>query len=305
MFGFVEVFARIFGYVLSFLFDIFGNYGVSVIVFAALCNILMFPSMIKRQRHVTVNARYEMEKYFLRKYTKNPREFSEKLMALNERKGINPMKGTFNISFVLMIIMFSGIYGTVQRPLTNVLHLSREKVTAASEVLDDKSKSAELQIIKNFDNIKDKITMFSQEELEKISKFSCGFDFYGLDLLKVPKNSALQDMLWVLPLFSFAVCVASTYITQKISGTDNDLGGFGKIMMYSVCLFQAWITNTVAGAVGVYWIANSLLGILQMVIVSRYFSNYAIKAKEEAILFKKIVEEEEAFEEEKSKLLEN
>ena len=47
---------------------------------------------------------------------------------------------------------------------------------------------SELQIIRNFDALKDHLTMFTPEDLEKIESFTKGFHFLGWDLLATPQH---------------------------------------------------------------------------------------------------------------------
>jgi YidC/Oxa1 family membrane protein insertase len=290
------MFSNSFGYALGFLFETFGNYGVAIIVFTVLANLLMFPAMIKRQKSMTPGARYETKKEELKKkFGNNTQKFSQELMKLNQRENINPVQGCLSVSFIFTIVLFSGIYGVMQRPLSAVLRLPAEKVKLASELLKEpgaKNVATELQIVNRFDSVKDELNIFSPEETEKISKFASGFNFLGINLLKIPKEAKFSEMVWILPLICLFSSLASAYVMRKTSGNENEIKGMGLVMNYALSLFPLWIVYTVSGAVGLYLVTNSLINLFQILLIDRYFSIYVDNARIESKLFKKLISSE-------------
>ena len=66
MFGF-DIFSSAFGYALGFLFDLTANYGISIILFTLIVNIIFFPMAIKRVRGMSTNEKFEAKKEELKK----------------------------------------------------------------------------------------------------------------------------------------------------------------------------------------------------------------------------------------------
>ncbi|MDR1364247.1 MAG: YidC/Oxa1 family membrane protein insertase [Oscillospiraceae bacterium] len=295
MFEFMNFFSGFFGYALGYFFDLFGNYGVSVILFTALVSLLTIPLMIRRHRNMTPSVRFEIKREELQKSCgKDAQKFQHEFLVLSQKEGFNPMKGCFNITTFLTFIIFGGIYSTIQSPLTNVLHLPNSKVKFASEVISAKSTrvNTQLEIVKNFEVFKEKLTMFSPQELEKISKLSSGFSFLGLNLLKIPKFSKFSDKIWIIPLLSLIVSLFSTQLLQKISGMAIESDTKNRIMMMIFPIFQAWITYTVFAAVGLYLITSGIFGVLQSLLIDKFFSIYALNAKKESNRFKQLLSTE-------------
>ena len=56
--GFIS---EIFGYVLNFLYGIFNNYGIAIIVFSVLLRIILIPITIKQQKALKKNAKLQKE----------------------------------------------------------------------------------------------------------------------------------------------------------------------------------------------------------------------------------------------------
>ncbi|MBO6127078.1 MAG: membrane protein insertase YidC [Clostridia bacterium] len=292
MFGF-DIFSSAFGYALGFLFDLTANYGVSIILFTLIINIIFFPVAIKRVRGMSTNEKFEAKKEELKKRCgKDIQRFNRELMELAQKEGVNPMKGCTNISFILTLIIFSGIYSTIQKPLSNVLHLSKEKISQATSKLTEEQKrqkgSDQLDLVRSFEEIKPELDMLTEDELDKISRFSKGFEFLGVNLLNIPKFSKFSEMLWILPLLSFLFSALGTFIMQKNSGLSDNASGIGKYSVYLFAVFQAWIVSQVFAALGLYLLFSNILGNLQSIIIDRFFSTYAIKAKQELKLFEEL-----------------
>ena len=291
--------SSIFGYVLWFFFDAVGNYGLAIVLFALVTNIIMFPFAIKRQKSMAGNARLALKQQELKKkYEKNPKKYNEEVAKLYEMEGINPMNGCF-ATMVVPLILWTGIFGAVTRPLKNTLHIPADKaasvVTTFYENTDEENKTpgqySELQIVRNFSKIKDKLTMLNQEEINDIEKYSKGFNLFGVNLLKTPKNCEFKEFLWLIPVLCFITSIASMYISQKMMGTQDTMQGCNKVLMYAPMLFMAYMAYTVPGAVGLYWVINPLIGVIQNMILNKFYNIYTINAHDEAtraaLLFEK------------------
>ncbi len=279
-----------FGYVLWFFFDMFSSYGLAIILFTLVINILMFPLAIKRQKNMASNAKFAVKQQELRKkYEKNPRKYNEEVAKLYESEGANPMSGCF-ATMVLPAIFWMAIFGAVTKPLQNTLHINIDKVSSAVstfyENTEEETRSSrnydQLQLVRNFDKVKDKLTMLDKEELDDIEEYSSGFNFLGINLLKTPKDSDFSEFLWLIPLLCFISSAAAMYISGKASGMQNTMQGCNKILPYGAFLFTTYIAYTIPGAVGIYWVINSLFGVAQNVILNKFYNVYTVNAHDEA-----------------------
>ncbi len=291
--------SSMFGYVLWFFFDAVSNYGLAITFFALVVNIIMFPLAIKRQKSMAGNARLAVKQQELRKkYEKNPKKYNEEVAKLYESEGINPMSGCF-ATMVVPLILWTGIFGAVTKPLQNTLHIDANKVSCAVSTLYENNQGEnkipknyeQLQIVRNFNEIKDKLTMFDKEEMSDIEEYSNGFNFLGINLLKTPKDSEFKDFLWVIPLLCFVSSAAAMFISQKMMGMQNTMQGCNKVLPYGMLLFTAYIAYTIPGAVGLYWVINSLFGAVQNIVLNKFYNVYTINAHDEAaraaLLFEK------------------
>ena len=156
----------VFGYVIWFFFDAVSNYALAITVFTLIVNAILFPIVVKRQRSMSQNA-YVSEKQaeLKKKYEKNPKKYNEEVAKLYEQEGFNPLSGC--LPMFIPLLLLSGIIGAINKPLQNTLHIPQEKIVQAVEVLptvpelEGKVSKGyeELQVIKYFPEVKDKLTM--------------------------------------------------------------------------------------------------------------------------------------------------
>jgi YidC/Oxa1 family membrane protein insertase len=95
------------------------------------------------------------------------------------------------------------------------------------------------------------------------------FDLFGLNLAEVPSFSSL---LFIVPLLSAGFSFLSAYLTQKFSGRPPAAGNTQKIMYLIGPGLSLWIGFTWPAALGVYWIAQSVLQIPQEYYLSKHFN---------------------------------
>lgn len=288
--GFIfDFLGSMFGYLIWFLFDAVSNYALAITLFTLIVNAILFPTVINRQRSMSKNAYMSAKQAELKKkYEKNPKKYNEEWVKLYEREGFSPLSGC--LPMLIPIILLSGIIGAINKPLQNTLHIPQEKIVQAVEVLptvpelEGKVSKGyeELQVIKYFPEIKDKLTMMNEDELADIEEYSSGFNFCGIDLLKKPNECKFSEMLWVIPVLCFVGSVASAIIMKKSNPQTDQMPGCGKYLPYLSFLVIAWISYTVPGAIGFYWVVSSAIGVIQSLIINKYYNKYTINAKDEA-----------------------
>ncbi len=283
-------FGSILGYLLWFLYTIFKNYGVAIILFTVILKLALFPTTIKQQRSMASQAKLaEKQRELQKKYATNRNKYNEELTKLYEKEGVNPSSGCLTTLLPFPIML--GIYYSVIMPLSNTLHIASATVQQATDyiskipgVISTSNIYSELQIIRNFDALRDSLTMFSEQDLAKISDFSTGFKFLGLDLLATPKGAAFSTFLWLIPVLSLVSSVAFqvyTMLYQKKTTGQNPQG----CMIVMTCVFpliSLYWAYTMPAAVGFYWVISSLTSWGQSIITNKYFSAAQMTAMMEA-----------------------
>ena len=265
-------FGSILGYLLWFLYSIFKNYGVAIIFFTIIVKAILFPFTIKQQRSMASQSKLsEKQKELQKIYGNNKQKYNEELAKLYEKEGVNPGSGCLTTLIPLPIML--GIYYSVIMPLSNTLHIASDRIEAATDFINripgmvSSATSggiySEMDIIRNFDALRDHLTMFTQADLDKI-----GFTTF----------------LWVIPALSLITSFGFQFYmshTQKVNLGQSQPGCM-KAMMYVfplISVYWAWIMPT---AVGLYWVISSVTSFLQSLVTNKYFSVNHMIAKVEA-----------------------
>lgn len=291
-------FGNIFGYLLWFLYTVFENYGIAIILFTLIIKVLMFPSSLNQQKNMAKQRKMtEKQQELQKKYGNDKQKMNEELQKLYEKEGFNPSSGclTTLIPFPIML----GIYYSVIYPLKNTLHIAAAKVEAATAYVSklpgvaSSNNYVELEIVKNWDVLKDKLTMFDAKDIEKIEFFTEGFEFLGLDLLGTPKGAPFMEMLWLIPVLCLVSSWAMTFYMNKQSGVKQQ--GCMNVTMYMMPLLSAYWAFIMPAAVGFYWVISTVFSAVQSIITNNFFSINHMTAMNEAQHFVSMTQAEEAY----------
>lgn len=291
MTGLFNFVGSILGYLLWGLFSVFKNYGVAVLVFTILTKMLLFPSSINQQKSMASQSKFAKKQQELQKiYGNNKQKYNEELMKLQEKEGMNPMGGC--LPMLLTFPVMIGVMYSVAWPLSNTLHIAKETITQATTYVSripgagNMGFYAELEILRNFDALQDKLTMFSPADVARITTFSKGFNFLGLDLLQTPTMGDWSNMLWILPVSYFLISVLGQIYTNRSNPNQAAAPGQQKgcmnVMMYGMPLFFAYLSFSYPAAVSLYFIMSCVVQYAQTAVINKFYSVHHMTAKTEA-----------------------
>lgn len=220
----------------------------------------------------------ELEK----KHEGNKQKYQEEVAKLYREEKINPMSGCL-WSLIPMIILFM-LYDVIRKPFTSLMHLSADQYAALTDKVQALGGTvptggySQLELVdfvhKHFDsfkNISDKLT-------------DLDFSFLGMNLAVQPDwkffftTDWSQTAVWLPALGLFLIPIVSgvlSYFSMVISNKANP--GMAqqqsqmKMMMYMMPLMSVYFGFIMPGALGIYWIANSVLAIIQDSILNSYY----------------------------------
>ena len=113
------------------------------------------------------------------------------------------------------------------------------------------------------------------ETLTKLDNLSHNMQFAGLDLGMTP---GFEFPLIIIPILSLIMSVAQMAITQIIQKKTNpemaaQQQGCAKFTLYLMPLFSLYIAFQVPAGVGFYWALNYVVGIVQSLIIYKFWPN--------------------------------
>lgn len=282
-------FGSILGYILWFFYLVVRNYGVAIILFTILFKVVLFPLSIKQQKSMSATSRIsEKQKELSKKHKNDKAKYHEEVQKLYAKEGAKPGGGCL-ITFLPFPIMI-GLYYTVLNPLQNALHLSSEVISNAANLLNQVpgaslglgGKLSEINIIRHFDQLSPYLKDILGNDYSKVEHFSKSFNFLGLDLLGTPSTAGWASMLFLIPLICLLASIGSQVYMMLTNEAMKNQQGCMKVTMLVLPLFTAWLAWTMPGAIGFYWICNTLTMFGQTVVINYFFSSGHTAAKAEA-----------------------
>lgn len=297
----MEIIGSLFGYVLWFAYELVHSYPFAIIIFTILAKLVLFPPSVKQQKSMAGNARLQRKMTELReKYANNREKLNEETQKLYEKEGTSPYGGCLT-SIIPMIIML-GVFYAVAYPLTNTLHIDKNMVESAKDVLVSipginisatAMYGGQIDILRYFGSFECIRACFegSSHSIAEISEFCSSFNLTGFNLLEVPKEHGFSIYL-LIPVLCFATSVGSQYLMTKLNGTAANQQGCMKVMLFGLPLISAYFAFTVPSAVGFYWICSTVLGFGQSIIMHYFFGPDMMVARSEAARVARLESEE-------------
>ena len=283
----------LFGYILWGAFYVVKNFGIAIVIFTLIVKLLLLPFSIKQQRSMAANARFQKkQREIMERYGNDRMRAQQEVQKLMAKENVSATAGCLPMIAPMFVML--GVYYSVINPLTNTLHIAGSKVTAVLQSLSAipgmgttvGGNYGEMYVVKYFNALQKYLVdgsgnpLFSDSEASRINEFANGFNFLGWDLLGTPNGSSFASMLWMIPVLCFVTSVLSMIVMQKMNGTQTK--GCMLIFIFGMPLFSAWLAFNVPGAVGFYWIASTVLGFVQSLLLNIFYNASIIEARDEA-----------------------
>lgn len=107
------------------------NVGIAIIIFTFIVKLALLPIYIKQQKSTAKSAIFQpMVQEIQRKYKNNQEKQQEELLKL-QQQGFKPMSGCGPM--LLSFIILFGVIDVVYKPLTHIVHMNKDSVTAMVE----------------------------------------------------------------------------------------------------------------------------------------------------------------------------
>ena len=291
----IAFFANIFGYVLNFIYNFIGNYGLAIIIFSIVIKIIMIPISIKQHKTLKKSTKIQAKmKEIQFKYKNDPQKLNEATMQLYKSENMSPFSGC--LSAIVQIILLFAVFYLVRSPLTYMKKIDVETIGKYTNIMQQNNLSTntsypEIELIKEIDNIKNLKNNSNQEteeiKDEELDSLYINMDFLGLNLAQVPTKSS-DWKAYIIPILYVIVSVIAMRITntmtpkvKKEEGKDNEddfdpMAQMNKNMSLMFPIMYLAVALIAQLGLALYWLTNSLL-----MIVEKLMLNKLIKDEEE------------------------
>lgn len=276
-----------FGYVLEFFYGFFENYGIALILFSLAVKLLLLPASAKSKKTMMKTSRLQPKlKQLEIACGDDKQKYQLEVQKLYKEEGVSMFGGCLWSLLPLLILI--PLYNVIREPLQYLMHLSTDEITAIKEIYATATGTAV-----------DKLGYYWQyAAAQNIELYSAGIveglqslnlSFLGIDLGQIPSWKVWTLATWsqiggaLIPLISGGSNLLSALISQKMNNTviTDDKGEkdelaaktaqTGKTMTYLMPLISVWFGFTLPLGISVYWIAQSVFGIIQEFFLTRHY----------------------------------
>ena len=289
------------GWIMYGIYSFCKSYGLSLIIFAILTKMLLLPLNVKSQRSsAKMRALAPRMAKIKKSFANNPQRIQQEQMKLQSEEGVSPMAGCLP-ALVQFPILF-GIVDVVYKPLTHILRFSKDTLSAATELLHKLYENGTIAeptgILKTREELA--LLKFASDPeythyfetlgsnfMNKISEFSDNNMFLGF--INLGSEADLHPEVWTagaialvaIPVLSGIINLATTVISQIQQKKNNPAAatmGSMNVMLYGMSIFYIWFSFSIPSGAAFYWTVSGLLGLIQMLVFNKYYTQERCEA---------------------------
>ncbi len=288
-----------FGWLLGQLYDLVGNYGLAMILFAVLVQAVLLPITAKSKKGMMKMSRMQPRIQELqRKYANDPTKQQEEIRKLQQEEGGMGCGGCL-WSLVPMLILIP-LYSVIREPLIYLLGQSADEAKLIISTIKEAapglfSGNRYYDQIVAAQAIPDFVTELKAAGITGDVLQGIDFSFFGLNLGLVPEWKIFGDA-WVwdwahiglalFPIISGGSQVLQTMISRKMNDSviTNEKGladkeaadksqtaQTTKMMMFMMPLMSVFIGFGVPAALSLYWLIGGIARTVEDIFLTKHY----------------------------------
>ena len=278
-----------FSWFLKVLCQVFDSYGLALILFTIVIKIILFPLSLKGKKSMIKMNMAQADLKEIQKRCGNDRErYNQEVQKYYSDNNISPMGGCGWSMIPLFILM--PLYSIIRRPLKHMMRLTEAQTGLVANALNWVGKFGSEFTLSGTAGAAGRGAGYNELTLASMindgnlatakaavagagSLFVINFNFLGMNLADIPNWKFWEGGvnwnsfgLFLLPIISAALSVVSMIVSQKtnkMNANDTGTNSSMKSMMVVQPLISLWIGFTLPAGLCVYWIANSVLMMVQ------------------------------------------
>ncbi len=275
---------ELFGTMLSFFNSITGSYALALLLYALVFKLVFLPFSIKQQKNQIAMAKLAPKielikaKYRGRTDQVTMRKQQEEILELQQKEGYSPLSGCLPLLLQMPLIIF--LYNVIRKPLSYICKLGDGAIEAINMTVN-----TNLTEVVKIDKI-DQITLI--DSIHKSGLDSIAYDGGVLNVSDIPnfklfglslaENPSFENISWLvlIPFIAAFVSWLSMFLTRKWNGNgmpaaaqDAQSAASMKMMDLMMPAMTIFFAFSFSAMLGIYWIYQSALSILQTFILSK------------------------------------
>lgn len=220
---------EMFGTILRGIYNMVGNYGMSIVVFTLITKVILLPLSIKQTKTTKITQALQPKiAEIQRKYPHDKEKQNEETMKLYQKYNFNPLGGCLPVLIQLPIII--ALFGVMREPTKYV---------------------------------------FTEAEFAAVDQsfiWIVNLTSTALDVIKESGFSVTSIMACVLPLVNFGATFIQQKMTP---GQDNNQAGGMNAFMKFMPFLIGYTAFTFSQSLSLYWACSTLMGMAQTVLLNK------------------------------------
>ncbi len=267
------IIATPFGYIMRFCARLcFNNYALALLLFTLIVKVVLLPFGIKQQSTQIKAAKLRPKiaaiekKYAGRTDRPTLQKKQQEIMELQQREGVSMFGGCLPLLIQLPILF--GLYSVIREPLTYLMRYSDETIRAIQERLSVTTPD-QIELISAIRANPDAVSgLVNVSDLPNFSLFGGRFD------LSASPSDTFPSLLILIPIIAAVLSYLTVRITRRLSGmamatASGDAQKSNMIMDLIMPLMSGYLSWIYTALLGVYWIYQSLFGIVQSFLLAK------------------------------------
>ncbi len=265
------------GWVMKFIYEFVGNYGVSLILFTLFTKVILLPLTIRQKKsQIKQNVFQPMINDINKKYAQDSQKRAEEIQKLQTEHGFSLTAGCLPLLIQMPILI--GLIDVIYNPLKHIMGVKEATIETlapiAEKIVEISRYSAESSYIAAIQKSPEAFTtVLDAQTIQNIQNFN--LTFMGLDLTAIPQLAF--DILLIIPVLSVGLMLLNQVIMMKLNGQKLQ-GALLMTPLISASMFLYFSFSMPVG-VSLYWIFSSFFGIVQELLLRLFIDFDKEKAK--------------------------
>lgn len=284
-----------FAWLFVWLYNLTGNYGAAIMLFALVVNLILTPFNAKSKKGMMRQTRLQPKIQELqRRHEGNQQKLNEEMQKLYREEGVNPMSGCLwsLIPFPILI----ALYSVIRQPFSRMMFVADGVLDAVKEFCISNAwytapAKADAYVEIKLANVmhehwSETVAYLEGLGLSTKELVDLDFSFLGINLGTVPWDT-MKLIFAGTAVVSFAtiglaliplISAGLSWLGMKVANLSNPQTGPEtqqqaqmKSMNLMMPLMSLWFCFIMPAAMGVYWIANSLFGMARDFILTKIY----------------------------------
>ena len=280
-----------FGWLLNTLYQWTGNYGVSLILFAILVQIVLLPITAKSKKSMMKMTRIQPKLNAVReKYANDQQKQQEAIAQIQKEEGVGMGCGGCLWSFVPLLILIP-LYTIIREPLSNMLGADEAVRAEIAKILNLDVNNGYWQITAAQAIFADPARFADIPGITAQTLAGINYNFLGIPMGNIPSElfgswswswACIGTML--VPLISAGSQILQTQISRRVNDSlvTNDKGvqdkeaaeksqsaQTSKVMMWMMPIMSLFIGFSVPAALSLYWFVGGVVRTVEDIVLTK------------------------------------